>query len=251
MSTPRLDRHLSALGYGTRREVDALCRTGRVTDAAGTRLPPATPLADVGHDAVRVDGVPLDPPPGSVLLLHKPAGLTCSTSDRGPLVYDRLPPRFRQRRPVLAPVGRLDKDTTGLLLLTDDGALLHRLTSPRRHVPRTYDVTLASPLRGDEAERFASGTLHLAGEAAPLRAATLEPRSATTARVTLTEGRYHQVRRMFAAVGNHVTALHRAAFGPLTLDGLAEGAWRPLSPAERAALEAAMRTLSDASPPAP
>lgn len=246
----RLDRHLSALGYGTRREADALCRTGRVTDATGRRLAGDLPLDAVGHEAVRVDGEPLDPPPGAVVLFHKPAGLTCSASDRGPLVYDRLPVRFRQRRPLLAPVGRLDKETTGLLLLTDDGPLLHRLTSPRSHLPRTYLATLAEPLRGDEAATFASGTLRLEGENAPLRPAQLEVRAPHVAALTLTEGRYHQVRRMFAAVGNHVTALHRVAFGPLTLDGLAEGAWRLLTIPERDTLDAALRALRSGSAPA-
>lgn len=246
----RLDRHLSALGYGTRRDVDALCRAGRVTDATGRRLAGDLPLDAVGHEAVRVDGEPLDPPPGAVVLFHKPAGLTCSASDRGPLIYDRLPGRFRQRRPLLAPVGRLDKETTGLLLLTDDGPLLHRLTSPRSHLPRTYLATLAEPLRGDEAAVFESGTLRLEGEDTPLRPAQFEARAPNVAALTLTEGRYHQVRRMFAAVGNHVTALHRVGFGPLTLDGLDEGAWRVLATPERDALDTALRALRSGTVPA-
>jgi 16S rRNA pseudouridine516 synthase len=240
-SPPRtLVKYLVLLGHGTRREVEALFAQGRVTDTAGGRLPPTESLNRTPHDAIRVDGAPLDPAPGSVLLLHKPAGLVCSTSDRAPLVYDLLPPRLRRRTPVMAPVGRLDRETTGLLLLTDDGPLLHRLTSPRSHVPKRYRVTLAAPLTGTEAARFAEGTLQLDGERTPLRPALLEPLDEREAWLTITEGRYHQVRRMFAAVGNHVRALHRDAVGPITLGPVAEGDWRVLTPEERTALERAL-----------
>lgn len=236
-----LSKYLMLLGYGTRREVEPLFALGRVTDAGGERLRETDTLASAPHDAIRVDGQPLDPPPGSVFLLHKPVGLVCSTSDSAPLVYDLLPPRLLGRSPVVAPIGRLDKDTTGLLLLTDDGPLLHRLTSPKSHLPKRYRATLASPLRGDEAERFSDGTLRLDGERTPLRPALLEPLGDRASRLTITEGRYHQIRRMFAAVGNHVQALHREAFGPITLGALTEGAWRLLSAEERAALDDALR----------
>ena len=244
----RLDRYLSSLGYGTRRDVEAMCRVGRVTTRTGQRLRGDEAL---DHAEVLVDEAPLDPPPGALLLYHKPVGETCSVADRGRLIYDSLPSRFRARRPVMSPVGRLDKETTGALLLTDDGPLLHALTSPRRHLPRVYRATLASPLRGDETAIFASGTLMLQGETTPLQPATLEPLDANVARLTLGEGRYHQVRRMFAAVGNHVTALHREAFGPITLADLAEGSWRLLADHERARLDAALRSVRDGGPPAP
>jgi len=242
MSPPprTLLKYLSTLGHGTRRELEPLFAQGRVTDTEGRHLAATEPLSNISHEAIRVDGEPLDPPPGSLLLLHKPAGLVCSTSDRAPLVYDVLPPRLRQRTPVVAPVGRLDKDTTGLLLLTDDGPLLHRLTSPRSHLPKTYRATLSSPLSGDEAARFAAGTLMLQGERTPLLPAQLEPLGEREARLTLTEGRYHQVRRMFAAVGNHVVALHREAVGPIALGTLPEGAWRVLTTEEREALKLAL-----------
>jgi 16S rRNA pseudouridine516 synthase len=244
----RLDRYLSSLGYGTRRDVDALCRAGRVTTRTGQRL-----RGDeaIGHEEVLVDAAPLDPPPGSLVLYHKPTGETCSAADQGRLIYDSLPSRFRLRRPVMSPVGRLDKDTTGALLLTDDGPLLHALTSPRRHLPRVYRATLASPLRGDEAAIVASGTLTLQGESTPLLPATLEPLDTHVARLTLGEGRYHQVRRMFAAVGNHVAALHREAFGPITLEGLSAGDWRLLTENERRLLDAALRSVRGGGPPAP
>ncbi|HIY70690.1 MAG TPA: pseudouridine synthase, partial [Candidatus Luteimonas excrementigallinarum] len=140
---------------------------------------------------------------------------------------------FRLRKPVMSTVGRLDRDTSGLLLLTDDGTLLHRIISPRSRIPKTYEAVLAEPLRGDEAAIFASGTLMLESEQTPLQPAQLEPLDERRARLTITEGRYHQVRRMFAAVGNHVEALHRSHVGALGLGDLPEGEWRPLTPAEQ------------------
>lgn len=225
----KLVRRLANLGYGSRRQVEALLRDGRVTDSGGV---PLEPEAQPEHEAIRVDGEPLDPPPGAVLMLHKPAGYTCSTSDPGRVVYELLPPRFRLRNPIIAPVGRLDRDTTGLLLLTDDGPLLHRIISPKSRIPKVYEATLARDLTGEEAAVFAAGTLMLRSETAPLEPAVLEVLGPRHARLTVTEGRYHQVRRMFAAVGNHVEVLHRTAIGGLGLDDLAEGKWRLLVPAE-------------------
>ena len=162
-------------------------------------------------------------------MLHKPVGYTCSTRDPGRIVYDLLPPRFRLRSPLLSTVGRLDRDTSGLLLLTDDGALLHRIVSPRAHLPKLYEATLAHDLRGDEAALFASGSLQLESENTPLAPAQLDVVDPRHVRLTLTEGRYHQVRRMFAAVGNHVLALHRSRVGGLELGELPSGAWRVLA----------------------
>lgn len=229
----KLVRRLANLGYGSRKQVEGMLRDGRVTDAGGV---PLGPEAQQEHEAIRVDGQPLDPPPGAVLMLHKPAGYTCSTSDPGRVVYELLPPRFRLRNPIIAPVGRLDRDTTGLLLLTDDGPLLHRIISPKSGIPKLYEAALARDLTGEEAAVFASGTLVLRSETTPLEPAVLEMLGPRRARLTLTEGRYHQVRRMFAAVGNHVEALHRAAIGGLGLDDLAEGKWRLLVPAEVASV---------------
>jgi 16S rRNA pseudouridine516 synthase len=182
-----------------------------------------------------VDDEPLDPPPGLALMLHKPTGVTCSHKEQGPLVYKLLPERWRRREPAISSVGRLDKETSGLLLMTDDGALLHKIISPRSEVTKRYDVTLDRPLRGDEQKIFASGQLMLEGEEKLLLPAPLEVVSETRAFVTLTEGRYHQVRRMFAAVGNHVTALHRDRVGALALPAdLAAGEFRILGEAELA-----------------
>lgn len=229
----KLLKHLANLGYGSRKDVGAMLRNGWVTDAAGRTLG-----ADdvVAHADIRLDDEPLDPPPGMLLMLHKPVGYTCSTKDVGRLVYDLLPPRFRLRNPVLSSVGRLDRDTSGLLLMTDDGALLHRITSPKSHLPKVYEATLATELRGDEAALFAAGTLVLDGEKDALAAATLELLSPRVARITTIEGRYHQVRRMFAAVGNHVEALRRTRIGGLELGALAAGEWRLLDDHERARL---------------
>jgi 16S rRNA pseudouridine516 synthase len=133
-------------------------------------------------------------------------------------------------------VGRLDRDTSGLLLLTDDGALLHRIVSPKSQLPKVYEATLAEDLRGDEAALFASGTLMLDGETQALAPATLTQLEPRRAQIATIEGRYHQVRRMFAAVGNHVHSLHRVSIGGLGLGELAPGAWRLLTPADLAAL---------------
>ena len=229
----KLLKLIANLGYGSRKEVTAMFRDGLITDVDGRLL---SIDDNVEPSRVRVEDTPLDPPTGFTLMLHKPTGYTCSTSDAGSLVYDLLPPRFRRRSPTVATVGRLDRDTTGLLLMTDDGKLLHRVVSPRRHLPKVYEATLARDLRGNEATIFASGKLMLESERAPLAPATLEVLGARSARVTVTEGRYHQVRRMFAAVGNHVEQLHRSRVGGLTLGALEIGKWRALDDADLAKL---------------
>jgi len=225
----KLVKLIANLGYGSRKDVAAMFREGRITDPQGEVL-----YADdkVGHDAVRIDGEPLDPPAGMTLMLHKPIGYTCSTKDPGRVIYDLLPLRFRARSPLLSSVGRLDRDTSGMLLMTDDGALLHRIVSPKAKLAKVYDATLAQDLRGDEGEVFASGTLMLEAENTPLAPAALDVHDARHASLTLTEGRYHQVRRMFAAVGNHVDALHRSRIGGLSLDDLPAGQWRLLDAAD-------------------
>ncbi|MBD8879440.1 pseudouridine synthase [Rhodanobacter sp. 7MK24] len=221
----KLVKLIANLGYGSRKDVAWMFREGRITDAAGEVL-----YADdkVEHAQIHIDGEPLDPPPGLVLMMHKPLGVTCSRKDPGRVVYDLLPPRYRIREPTLSTVGRLDRDTSGLLLFTDDGALLHRIISPKAEVTKVYEATLAQDLRGNEAALFASGTLLLESETTPLAPARLETLSPRHARLTVTEGRYHQVRRMFAATGNHVETLQRVAVGALALGELAPGGWRAL-----------------------
>ena len=224
----RLDQTLANLGYCSRREARDWLRAGRVKVAGETADDPGQRVA---ADAVTVDGAPLDHPDGLLLLYHKPAGQVCSHDGReGPSVYDALPERWRRRNPPVTSIGRLDKETTGLLLLTDESELVHRLTSPRHKVPKVYRAVLEGAVPAAAAERFAAGTLLLPGEEQPCAPATLEVLGPREARLTLTEGRYHQVRRMFAALGASVVALHRESFGALTLEGLAPGEWRVLPP---------------------
>jgi 16S rRNA pseudouridine516 synthase len=229
----RLDQLLANLGYCSRREARAWIQAGRVTvrgavtDDFGAKADPTD---------VRVDGEPPDHPAGLLLLLHKPPGLVCSHDEReGPNVYSLLPPRWRRRNPPVTSIGRLDKDTSGLLLLTDESGLVHRLTSPRHKVPKVYRATLRTDLPAGLGALFASGTLRLKDETEPCAPAELRIISPREAELTLTEGRYHQVRRMFASQGCEVLALHRDRFGPLSLGDLPAGQWRELPPEALAA----------------
>jgi 16S rRNA pseudouridine516 synthase len=226
----RLVKLLANLGYGSRKEMQVAIRNGWVTDREGNRLKAD---AKTAHEDILFDDEPLDPAHGVVILMNKPLGYTCSVKDQGRLVYDLLPGRFRMRKPVLSTIGRLDKETSGALLFTDDGTFLHRVISPKSEVPKVYEVTLDRPMKGDEAALFASGDMMLESEDKPLKPADLQVVDETHARLTLHEGRYHQVRRMFAATGNHVTDLTRSHIGGLGLDGVEEGQWKVLSEEEK------------------
>jgi 16S rRNA pseudouridine516 synthase len=232
-TTARLDKLLGSMGYGSRREIEHLAYAERIT-LDGTPITDSAQRLTITADLqtrLMVDDAPLDPLPNMVVMLHKPLGTTCSHKESGPLVYDLLPMRWKRRDPQLSSIGRLDKDTSGLLLLTDDGQLLHKIISPKHHVAKRYLATLPRPLREDAEALFASGTLMLESEEKPLLPAELETLTPTTARITLHEGRYHQVRRMFAAIGNHVEALHRESVGGLNLPvDLKAGEHRVLSP---------------------
>ncbi len=222
----RIDQLLANLGYCSRRDARSWLKAGRVTVKGELIKNPATKAAP---EHVEVDGEPLDHPDGLLLLLHKPIGLVCSHEVReGPAVYDLLPERWRARNPVVTSVGRLDKDTSGLLLLTDQSQLVHRLTSPKHKVPKVYRATVDRDLEPALIDLFASGTLELEGEKGPLAPAALVIREPRVAELTLIEGKYHQVRRMFASQGWQVETLHRESFGALTLDHVAEGTWREL-----------------------
>jgi 16S rRNA pseudouridine516 synthase len=222
----RLDQLLANLGYCSRREARDWIKSGRVTISG---KPEKDFGAKADADKVRVDDEPLDHPDGLLLLLNKPVGLVCSHDEReGPNVYSLLPPRWRRRNPQITSVGRLDKDTSGLILLTDQSELVHRLTSPKHKVPKVYRATLATDLPAGLAATFSSGTLVLKGEEVPCAPAELRVIGSREAELTLTEGKYHQVRRMFASQGCEVLTLHRLRFGHLDLADLPVGQWREL-----------------------
>lgn len=223
----RLDQLLASLGYCSRREAKTYVRQHDITLADGS------PLRDSSKKViptdVRINGEPLDHPYGLLLLLNKPLGLTCSHDPReAPLIYELLPERWRARNPVVTTIGRLDKETSGLILLTDQTALVHRLTSPKHKIPKIYRATLARDLAPELIPLFAAGTLQLDGEKAPCAPAELRIIESRLAELTLIEGKYHQVRRMFAATGNTVLSLHRTTFGEHTLADLPPGHWREL-----------------------
>jgi 16S rRNA pseudouridine516 synthase len=228
----RLDQLLSNLGYCSRREARDFLKQHTVTvRGVAVRDPSDKALAA----DVRIDGEPLDHPDGLLLLLNKPLGLVCSHDEReGPRIYDLLPERWRARNPQVTSIGRLDKDTSGLILLTDQTELVHKYTSPKHKVPKLYRATTDRDLTPDLIPLFAAGTILLEGEKAPCAPAELRlnPAEPRTAELVLTEGKYHQVRRMFAAVGATVLTLHRVQFGRLTLGDLASGIFREATEAE-------------------
>lgn len=225
----RLDKRLAATGKWSRKEARELIRAGRV--AAGG-APCRAPEQKVDEAApVTVDGVPVGADRPVYLMLHKPAGVVSSTDQPGErTVLDLLGEEYRNIG--LFPAGRLDKDTEGLLLLTNDGPLAHRLLSPRSHVDKVYYVEAASELDGDDVEALRAGVT--LGDGTVCLPAELELLSnQKTAYLTLREGKYHQVKRMLASRGKPVTYLKRVRFGPLVLDeSLPRGAWRPLSERE-------------------
>lgn len=225
----RLDKLLSRLGYGSRKEVAFWAKKGLIS--VGDKLARSASDKVLAED-VLLDGEPLDYPYGLTLIYHKPLGATCSHKESGYLIYDDLPEHWNLRKPPLSSVGRLDKETSGLLIITDDGQLNHHLTSPKHEISKTYRVTVADPMKGDEAERFAAGMLILEGEDTPCLPAELTIISPTEADLTIHEGRYHQVRRMFAATGNLVTELVRTHIGALCLSDLelAPGEYRAVEP---------------------
>jgi 16S rRNA pseudouridine516 synthase len=223
----RLDQLLANLGYGSRREVRDWIEAGRVTVRGCAVSDPGTRVEAAD---VRIDGEPPDHPGELLIMLNKPAGRVCShDSSEGPSVYGLLPERWQCRNPPMTSVGRLDKDTTGLLLLTDISALVHKLTSPKHKVPKVYQVHVDRDLPSGIEDVFASGCMILPEESTPCAPATLRRIGARTAEVTLTEGRYHQVKRMFAHEGCSVLELHRSQFGSLQIGDLPLGSWIELS----------------------
>lgn len=219
----RIDQILASLGYGSRREVRGWIEAGRVSVGGVVARDPGE-KAQPGD--LTIDGEPADHPGELLILLNKPAGRVCSHSPgEGASVYELLPERWRRRNPPVTSIGRLDKDTTGLLLLTDCSPLVHRLTSPKHKVPKVYRVRLDRDIPAGLEDVFSSGTLLLADEQAPCAPATLRRIGSREAEVTVTEGRYHQIKRMFASQGCPVIDLRRTHFGSLALGNLALGSW--------------------------
>ena len=204
-------------------------KRGRVTRNG---VPVKSPADKVEPEEVLIDGEPIEFPRGIYIALNKPLGYTCSHKEEGELVYDLLPPQWLRRNPVVNTVGRLDKETSGLLLLTDDGAFEHAQTSPKRHVPKVYAFTTSAPVPADAVRLFASGEFMLQGERTPCLPAELTLTGECSGLLTLHEGRYHQVRRMLAVVDAPVLTLERVEIGPLKLAdlNLEPGEWVEINP---------------------
>lgn len=224
MTRFRIDQILSRHGYCSRGESRGWLKAGRITLRG---IPVKDPSEKVLVEDLRVDGEPVDHPEGILVVLHKPAGLVCSRDEReGPNVFSLLPERWSRRNPPITSVGRLDKETTGLLLITDQGELVQRWTSPRHKVTKRYLVEVDQDLDPTLVPLFASGSLRLPDESDPCLPATLTLVGPRIAHLDLVEGRYHQVRRMFASQGFRVISLHRSHFGALDLGDLPAGQWR-------------------------
>ena len=239
----QLQEILYTQGFGTRRVCAGLVQQGFVAIAGAVVDDPAADLETEGLQFT-VQGTEWAYHEKAYLMLHKPAGTECSQKPSTyPSIYTLLPSPLRLRpnkgavQGVQA-IGRLDQDTTGLLLLTDDGQFIHRMGSPKHHVPKVYEVTAKHPVDAAQIARLLAGVV-LDDDPKPVRAAACESDAPLHLRLTLTEGKYHQVKRMLAAVGNRVEALHRSRIGTEALpDDLAPGQWRWLDAAEVAALRA-------------
>jgi 23S rRNA pseudouridine2605 synthase len=223
MARMRLNAYLARAGVASRRGADELIKAGRVTVNGE---PGQLNTFVAAHDRVELDGQPLERQPLAYVLLHKPAGVV--TTARDPqgrrTVVDLVEHPAR-----IVPVGRLDADTTGALLLTNDGELAHRLAHPRYEVEKVYEAEVEGEPSDEALERLRAGIELDDGPTAPARARRLAP---SRVELSLHEGRKHQVKRMLAAVGHPVTALHRTRYAGLTLEGLEPGAWRELEPSE-------------------
>jgi len=220
----KLSQLLFTQGFGARRECEGLVASGHVT-VAGERID--DPFAEVDPKGLQftVRGEPWTYHEKALLVMNKPQGVECSQKPKHhPSIYTLLPAPLRRRD--VQSIGRLDEDTTGLLLFTDDGALIHRFTSPKKHVPKVYEVTCKHPVTPDQIARLLEG-VKLVDDPATVRAVACEPTGELTLRMTLVDGKYHQVKRMLAAVSNRVEGLHRSGFGALVLPAdLAPGQWR-------------------------
>ncbi len=237
----RLQKILAQAGYGSRRACEQIILQGRVrvngqvVTQLGTRADPARDVIEVDGKRVRL------PEKHTYILLHKPAGVVTTRHD--PHAEHTVMHLLRDVDAPVYPVGRLDADTTGALLLTDDGELAYRLTHPRYGVPKTYLVEVRGEVRENAIQQLRQGVMLEDGVTAPAQAERVAyhpQRQTTTLRLTIHEGRKRQVKRMCQAVGHPVLRLHRERFGPLTLRDLPPGAWRHLTPDEVASLRKAV-----------
>ena len=227
----RLDKYLSEAAVCSRSEAAKVARAGKIA-VNGARVTSAAVHIDPEADEVTFFGKTVEWKKFTYIMLNKPKGYVSSTEDGGRTVMDLLPAECRKKN--MFPCGRLDIDTTGLLLITNDGGAAHRLLSPARHVKKTYAFCISSPIGDEEKEKLERG-VDIGGHiSAP---AEIELDSPASGKITITEGKFHQIKRMFHAVGTEVTELERVSFGPLTLDGkLAPGGYRELTEKEETAL---------------
>ncbi len=232
--SPQLQDILFSQGFGTRRVCAGLVQQGLVKVGSLICVDPAMAVVTEGLQ-FSVQDVPWAYHEKAYLMLNKPAGTECSQKPSTyPSIYTLLPAPIRQRGGGAAAgvqaVGRLDQDTTGLLLLSDDGKFIHRMSSPKHHVPKVYQISTKHAVDGAQVAKLLTGVV-LDDDPKPVRAAACEQTGEHTLNLTLTEGKYHQVKRMIAAVGNRVEGLHRARIGGLDLPAdLAPGQWRWLTP---------------------
>jgi 16S rRNA pseudouridine516 synthase len=228
----RLDKYIAGVTDLSRKEVKRMLHAGAVSVNGAAERDPGRKVDTA--DRVCLQGVALEPPASRYIMLHKPAGVVCANRDPAcPTVMELLEMARVERLHIC---GRLDRDTTGLVLLSDDGQWAHRVTSPNRHTGKIYQVTTCDPIPAAAEHAFAAGIL-LQGERRRTRPAQLERLSPREARVCLHEGRYHQIKRMFAALGNRVVALHRQQIGAIVLDERLEpGQYRHLTPSEIASV---------------
>ena len=233
----RLEDILFSQGFGTRRVCAGLVQQGYVSVNGEVQEDPGV-FFDPDNLKFKVQGKEWPYFDLAYLMLHKPTGTECSQKpSTWPSIYTLLPSPLRLRPQKAAvqgvqAVGRLDQDTTGLLLLTDDGKFIHRMSSPKHHMPKVYEVTTKHEITEQQVEKLLAGVV-LDDSPKPVKAAACEKVSETHLKLTLTEGKYHQVKRMLAAVGNRVEGLHRSAIGNLQLpEDLAPGQWRWILPSE-------------------
>ena len=226
----KLYQVLQSQGFGTRKVCVARVRAGEVA-VNGEVCDDPEAKVDPAQLELTLDGVAWPYREKVYVLMHKPAGYECSHhTSHHPSVFSLLPAPLVQRG--VQCVGRLDQDSTGLLLFSDDGQFIHRMTSPKKSVAKVYRAVCADPVSDAMLDALRSG-VQLNDEPAPIAALACEKLDETTLRLTLAEGKYHQVKRMFAAIGNHVERLHREAVAGIELDpALSPGEWRPLTPAE-------------------